>query len=459
VKVITGVHQPDAGEVLLAGQPIHPDSPLAAQKLGISTVYQEVNLCSNLSVAENIFIGRQPARLGAIDWRAMNRQAEEAMAKLNVKVAGDQILSSCSIAVQQMVAIARALLDTGTKILILDEPTSSLDPDEVQQLFKVIRQLRAGGLAVLFITHFLDQMYDICDRITILRNGVFEGEYLKEALPKMDLVTKMLGKELSEFSTTSAAGTVSSVPRDASADDSVLSVRGLGLAGSIAAFDLDIRAGDILGLAGLLGSGRTEMARLIFGIDPADQGETRIKGKKTKIHSPAHAMAAGLAFCSEDRKEEGILADLTVRENIILALQGQRGLWSYLPAKKQEEIADAFIKQLKIKTPGSSTEVKRLSGGNQQKVLLARALATDPSLLLLDEPTRGIDVGAKREIMELILRLSREGKSILFISSEFEEVLRCSNRIAVLKDKAKVAELTGTDMNEGTIMRTIAGVQ
>jgi simple sugar transport system ATP-binding protein len=458
VKVITGVHQPDAGEVLLAGQPIRPDSPLAAQKLGISTVYQEVNLCTNLSVAENIFIGRQPARLGAIDWSAMNHRAEEAMAKLNVKVSGGQILSSCSIAVQQMVAIARALHESGTKILILDEPTSSLDPDEVQQLFKVIRQLRSGGLAVLFITHFLDQMYDICDRITILRNGVFEGEYLKEDLPKMDLVTKMLGKELSEFSTTSP-GTVSAVSRETSEEDSVLSVRGLGLAGSISPFDLDIRAGDILGLAGLLGSGRTEMARLIFGIDPADQGETRVKGKKTKIHSPAHAMAAGLAFCSEDRKEEGILGDLTVRENIILALQGQRGLWSYLPAKKQEEIADAFIRQLKIKTPNSSTEVKRLSGGNQQKVLLARALATDPSLLLLDEPTRGIDVGAKREIMELILRLSREGKSILFISSEFEEVLRCSNRIAVLKDKAKVAELTGTEMNEGTIMRTIAGVQ
>jgi simple sugar transport system ATP-binding protein len=456
IKALTGVYRLGAGTVELAGEPIAPGSPLEAQRMGISTVYQEVNLCPNLTVAENIYIGRQPMRFGRIHWKRMNADAQAALAKLNIHIDVTQPLASYSVAVQQMVAIARALDESGAKILILDEPTSSLDPDEVQQLFKVIRQLRSEGLAVLFITHFLDQMYDISDRITILRNGVFEGEYLKKDLPKMELVARMLGKELSEFAATTAADAGTSVPRAADADDAVLSVRDLGLKGSIQPFSLDIRAGDILGLAGLLGSGRTEMARLIFGIDPADQGEVKVRGKKAKIHSPKQAMASGLAFCSEDRKEEGILAELTVRENIILALQGQRGLLRYLPAKKQEEIADAFIRQLKIKTPNSATEVKRLSGGNQQKVLLARALATDPTLLLLDEPTRGIDVGAKREIMELILRLSREGKSILFISSEFEEVLRCSNRIAVLKDKAKVAELTGTDMNEGTIMRTIA---
>jgi simple sugar transport system ATP-binding protein len=457
VKVITGVHTPDSGEILYDGNLIRPDSPLAAQKLGISTVYQEVNLCPNLSVAENIFIGNQPSHFGAIDWHTMNRRAEGAMSRLNVTVDGSQVLSTCSIAVQQMVAIARALDESGAKILILDEPTSSLDPDEVQQLFKVIRQLRSEGLAILFITHFLDQMYEISDRITVLKNGLFEGEYMTADLPKFQLVARMLGKELSEFSAENEGGAKSRSTREHSASDSVLSTKNLGLRGSIAPFDLDIRSGDVLGLAGLLGSGRTELARLIFGIDPADQGEISVKGKRTKIHSPKQAMAVGLAFCSEDRKEEGILAELTVRENIILALQGQKGVWRYLPAKKQEEIADAFIKQLKIKTPNSSTEVKRLSGGNQQKVLLARALATDPMLLILDEPTRGIDVGAKREIMELILGLSHEGKSILFISSEFEEVLRCSNRIAVLKDKVKVAELAGADMNEGTIMRTIAG--
>lgn len=457
VKVITGVHQPDSGDILVGGRAVHPDSPLAAQKLGISTVYQEVNLCPNLSVAENIFLGRQPRRWGAIDWSTMNRRAEAALARLNLAVPGSQILSTCSIAVQQMVAIVRALDESGARILVLDEPTSSLDPEEVQQLFRVIRQLRSEGLAILFITHFLDQMYDIADRITVLRNGCFEGEYAKADLPKMDLVAKMLGKELSEFSAADDTKVLVAA-RSGDADAATLSVRGLGLKGSVAPFDLDIHPGDVLGLAGLLGSGRTELARLLFGIDAADQGEIRVKGKRTKIQSPQQAMAAGLAFCSEDRKEEGILADLSVRENIVLALQGQRGLWGYLSPKKQEEIAEAYIRQLKIKTPDSSTEIRKLSGGNQQKVLLARALATNPLLLLLDEPTRGVDVGAKREIMELILRQSHEGKSILFISSEFEEVLRCSNRIAVLKDKVKVAELSGTDMTEGTIMRTIAGV-
>jgi len=452
VKVLTGVHKPDSGEIVLGGKAIRPESPLAAQKLGISTVYQEVNLCPNLSVAENIFIGKQPRTMGRIDWKTMNRQAEEVMRGLNITIDGNQSLASCSIAIQQMVAIARAL-GTESRILILDEPTSSLDEGEVDQLFQVIAQLKKEGLAILFITHFLDQMYRIADRVTILRNGVFEGEYKTSDLPKIDLVTRMLGKELSEFSSHKEGNEIKS----AAVREAVLGVKGLGLHGAIAPFDLDLLAGDVVGLAGLLGSGRTEMARLIFGIDQADQGEISVKGKKTKIHSPRHAMMAGMGFCSEDRKAEGILADLTVRENIILALQGRQGVLAYLTPKKQMEIADGFIKSLKIKTPSANTEVKRLSGGNQQKVLLARWLATNPSLLILDEPTRGIDVGAKFEIMELILNLSKQGMSVLFISSEFEEVVRCSQRIAVLKDKVKIAELTGADRTETHIMRTIAG--
>ncbi len=448
VKVLTGVHQPDDGEIVLTGNSIHPDSPLAAQKLGISTVYQEINLCSNLSVAENIFIGRQPKNAGFIDWKTMNRRAEEVMSGLNVKVAGTATLSSCSIAIQQMVAIARAI-DTDARILILDEPTSSLDEHEVDQLFLVVEKLRKDGMAVLFITHFLDQMYRIADRITILRNGVFEGEYLTAKLPRIELVTRMLGKELSEF--TQVTGATASEVRD-----EILKVENLGLKGSIAPFNLTMGAGDVVGVAGLLGSGRTEMARLIFGIDPADQGEVSIKGKKTKITSPRHALLAGMGFCSEDRKEEGILGDLSVRENIILALQGRQGAFASLSAKKQQQIADGFIAQLGIKTPNASTEVRRLSGGNQQKVLLARWLATQPRLLILDEPTRGIDVGAKREIMELILSLGNQGMALLFISSEFEELIRCSRRVAVLKDKVKFAELTGGEISESNIMRVIA---
>jgi galactofuranose transport system ATP-binding protein len=461
VKVLTGVYRQDSGEMLLEGKPIRPDSPLAAQKLGINTVYQEVNLCLNLSVAENIFIGKEPMKSGRIDWKAIERGAEEVLSRLNIRIDVSRTLSSYSIAIQQMVAIAR-VLDSSAKVLILDEPTSSLDDTEVEQLFKVIRKLRDEGLAILFITHFLDQTYEISDRITILKNGSFVGEYMADKLPKLDLITKMLGKELTEFKYTADAGAVRKAAVEAAAKSgaekgSALRVEGLGLLGSIAPFDLSLDSGEVLGLAGLLGSGRTEMARLLFGISGADQGEVFVKGRKASIGSPHGAMMAGLGFCSEDRKNEGVFAELSIRENIILALQAKRGTFRYLPKKKQLEIADALIESLGIKTPNANYEVRQLSGGNQQKVMLARWLATDPIILILDEPTRGIDVGAKLEIMEQILNLSRRGLSVIFISSEFEEVIRCSSRIAVLKDKAKIAELSGADMTESGILQTIAG--
>lgn len=457
IKVLTGVYKPNSGEMFLEGKQIKPDSTQAAQKLGISTVYQEVNLCPNLSVAENIFIGKEPMKFGRIDWKEMNRRSEEILKRLNIVIDVTQILSSYSIAIQQMVAIAR-VLDISAKILILDEPTSSLDESEAEQLFKVLRKLRDDGLAILFITHFLDQTYQISDRITILKNGMFGGEFKTEALPKLELIARMLGKELSEFSYTKKSEDRKKETAETSkVANTVLSIKGLGLKGSIAPFDLNLNEGEVLGLAGLLGSGRTEMARLIFGIDNSNQGETYIKGKKTTVNNPRNAMMAGMGYCSEDRKNEGILAELSIRENIILALQGRKGVFNYISPKKQTEIADSLIKSLGIKTPNMNNEVKQLSGGNQQKVMLARWLATNPIILILDEPTRGIDVGAKLEIMELILDLSTEGMGVIFISSEFEEVLRCSNRIAVLRDKVKIGELTGSDMNENSIMRTIAG--
>jgi simple sugar transport system ATP-binding protein len=457
VKVLTGVYRQDSGEMLLEGRPIRPDTPLAAQKLGINTVYQEVNLCLNLTVAENVFIGRQPMKFGRIDWKTMNRRTEEVLKRLNIGVDVTRILSSYSVAVQQMVAIAR-VLDSSAKVLILDEPTSSLDETEVGQLFKVIRKLRDEGMAILFITHFLDQTYQISDRITILKNGEFVGEYETAKLPKLDLIAKMLGKELSEFAYTSQDdGRKQAAVQAAAGKAAVLKVSELGLQGSIAPFDLSLMEGDVLGLAGLLGSGRTEMARLLFGIDSPDQGDVAINGKKAAISSPRNAMMAGLGFCSEDRKNEGIFAELSIRENIILALQARKGVFRYLTPKKQLVIADEMIKSLGIKTPSAKNAASQLSGGNQQKVLLARWLTTKPIILILDEPTRGIDVGAKLEIMELILNLSRQGLSVIFISSEFEEVLRCSNRIAVLRDKVKVAELSGEEMTESGIMRTIAG--
>jgi simple sugar transport system ATP-binding protein len=356
-----------------------------------------------------------------------------------------------------MVAIAR-VLDSSAKVLILDEPTSSLDESEVERLFQVIRKLRDEGLAILFITHFLDQTYQISDRITILKNGGFVGEYKTSDLPKLELVTRMLGKELSEFSY-SAKGAEARPPasQEKGKGTAVLSVKELGRQGSISPFDLELGAGEVLGLAGLLGSGRTEMARLIFGIDTADQGEIAVRGRTANFGSPRSAMLAGIGFCSEDRKNEGIFAELTIRENIILALQATRGILRYLSPKKQLELADRLIESLGVKTPNANNEVKQLSGGNQQKVMIARWLATHPIVLILDEPTRGIDVGAKLEIMEQILKLSREGLGVIFISSEFDELLRCSTRLIVLKDKAKIAELRSAEMTESGIMRTIAG--
>jgi simple sugar transport system ATP-binding protein len=456
VKVLTGVYKQDSGEMLLEGKALKPDSPLDAQKLGINTVYQEINLCLNLSVAENVFIGREPMRFGGIDWKAMNRQAEEVLKRLNINIDVTKILSSYSIAVQQMVAIAR-VLDSSAKVLILDEPTSSLDQSEVAQLFKVIRKLRHDGLAILFITHFLDQTYQISDRITILKNGEFVGEYKTENLPKLDLIAKMLGKELSEFSYTASGDEKTKISEEGKSANALLETKKLGLRNSIAPFDLTLNEYEILGLAGLLGSGRTETARLLFGIDNADEGEILIKGKKAAINSPRNAMMAGIGFCSEDRKEEGIFADLTIRENIILALQAKMGAFNFLSIKKQLDIADELIKTLGIVTPGANTEARQLSGGNQQKVMLARWLSINPVILILDEPTRGIDVGAKLEIMEQILNLSRKGLGVIFISSEFEEVIRCSTKISVLKDKVKIAELRGEEMTESNIMHVIAG--
>ena len=455
IKVLTGVYPADAGTIRLTGREIRPDSPQAAQALGIATVYQEVNLCPNLSVAENILAGRMPRRWGWIDWPAVRRLARASLEQLQIDADPDRILGEYPIAVQQMVAITRAV-GMDARILVLDEPTSSLDEVETGRLFALMRRLKERGVAILFITHFLDQTYAISDRITVLQNGLFCGEYRTAELPKLELIAKMLGKELSEFSyATEHAARKKEATTERKAPD-LLRVRHLGLRGSIAPFDLELGEGEVLGLAGLLGSGRTEMAKLIFGIDSADQGEVEVKGKKANIGSPRAAMKFGMGFCSEDRKNEGVFGELTVRENIVLALQVRRGMLKSIPYAKQLEIADELIASLKIKTPSAENVAFQLSGGNLQKVMLARWLATHPTVLILDEPTRGIDVGAKLEIMELILNLSKQGMGVIFISSEFEEVARCSGRIAVLKDHAKIGELSGQDVDERKIVRTIA---
>jgi simple sugar transport system ATP-binding protein len=453
IKVLTGVYPRDGGEILFEGRPFAVHSPHDAQQQGISTVYQEVNLVPNLSVAENLLLGRQPTRARLIDWAEMERRAEAILARLNLELDVNRLLGDYSIAIQQMVAIGRAL-EFESKILILDEPTSSLDTDEVQQLFTVMRKLRDEGQAILFVTHFLDQVYAVADRITVLRNGELVGEFETSRLPKVELVSKLLGKALHDLETVRKEK--EKEEQAARASEPVLRARHLGKDSVLQAFDLDVHPGEVVGVAGLLGSGRTELASLLFGIEKADQGEVTVNGRTVTLTNPLKALQAGVGLCPEDRKGEGIIEDLSVRENIVLALQVKQGWFKTLPRARQEELADRYIDLLGIKTPSADQAIKNLSGGNQQKVVVARWLAAQPSLLILDEPTRGIDVGAKAEIQKLVLSLSEQGMGVIFISSELDEVLRCADRIVVLRDRAKVGELSADHIDEQTVMRTIA---
>jgi len=455
IKILTGVERPDAGEMAFAGKHYEVHSPQHAQQMGISTVYQEVNLCPNLTVAENVLIGRAPMRWGVtIDWKTMNARAREILAGLDIHIDVTRPLASYSVAIQQMAAIARALDISSARVLILDEPTSSLTQRETAQLFEVMHKLRSDGIATVFITHFLDQVYEVSDRVTILRNGEVVGTYDPETLPRLELVSLMLGRSLTALDDVVAHKMET---RKHISEEAFLRAKGLGLTGAIEPFDLDLHKGEVVGLAGLLGSGRTELARLLFGIDRPDAGDLEIGGADVHDFSPAASIQRGVGLAPEDRGAEGIIGDLSVRENIILAVQADRGWLRHLGSREAGQIADRFIELLHIATPSADQPVKNLSGGNQQKVILARWLATDPQLLILDEPTRGIDVGTKADIQKLVLDLAEEGKSCVFISSELEEVLRTSHRIVVLRDRGKAAEMSG-EVDEKELMAAIAGV-
>ena len=438
IKVLTGVFPANAGDILLEGASVRPASPVAAQQLGISTVYQEVNLCPNLSVAENIYAGRYPRRGASqayrIDWTAVNERARTLLARIGLDLDVTRLLASYPVAVQQMVAIARAL-GVRSKVLILDEPTSSLDDDEVRKLFTVLRGLRDEGLAILFVTHFMNQVYAVSDRITVLRNGGWVGEWPVADLPAPALIAAMLGREL--------AAPRRRPPAAAATNDTPawLQARGLGQTAQLHPIDLRVRSGEVVGLAGLLGAGRTELARLLFGLETADRGSLTIDGRTVRFASPADAIAEGLALCPEERKTDGIVAELSVRENIALALQARLGLRKFLSPTEQTRLAERYVAALGIKTADVDTPIGLLSGGNQQKAVIARWLATEPRLLILDEPTRGIDVAAKQEIMEQILGLAAAGMAVIFISSEIAEVVRVADRIVVLRDRTGVGEL------------------
>ncbi|MFD4669095.1 sugar ABC transporter ATP-binding protein [Lentzea sp. NPDC058450] len=450
IKTLTGVHRPDSGRVVLAGAEVAFSSPGEAQHAGISTVYQEVNLCANLTVAENILLGREPRKLGGIDFPAMRRRASEVLSRIGVHIDPASSLGEHPIAVQQLVAIARAIA-VDCRVLVLDEPTSSLDAGEVAELFRIMRVLRDEGVAILFVSHFLDQVYEISDRMTVLRNGALVGEHLTADVDRRSLIAQMIGRDLGALEAIEDAA-----EKRTAHGPVLLQAAGLGRRGAIEPFDLDIRAGEVVGLAGLLGSGRTELARLLFGADRADTGRLSVDGRPLKLRGPRSAVAAGIAFSSEDRKGEGLVADLSIRDNLVLAMQAARGWTRPLPRRTKDQLVEKYLKALDIRPANPDALVRTLSGGNQQKVLLARWLVTEPRLLILDEPTRGIDVGAKAQIQQLVTTLAADGTAVLFISAELEEVVRIADRIVVLRDRRKIAELDGsTGVDE--VVELIAG--
>ena len=450
IKVLTGVYEKDAGSICIDGCPgeAHIHSPQQAQDLGISTVYQEITLCPNLTVAENMFIGRTHSRV--VRWKEYEKRATEILDNLGIPARASQELSRCSLAVQQMVAIARAV-DMNCKVLILDEPTSSLDDKEVAMLFKLMRDLKKRGVGIIFVTHFLEQVYEVSDRITVLRGGELVGEYEVSQLPQVQLVAKMMGKSLDDLAELEHIGQKSAVGEETVYEASELS------SSECRPFDFRIRRGEVNGFTCLLGSGRSESVRAIFGADQVTGGRIKVNGKPVHITKPHDAMKNGIGYLAENRRRDGIIADLSVRENLILALQVIQGMNHPVSRAKAEAFADEYIEALQIKTASQDTPIRNLSGGNQQKVILARWLLTHPQYLILDEPTRGIDVGTKLEIQKLVLKLAEEGMSVTFISSEIEEMLRTCSRLIVMRDRKIVGELSGDDLTQGQVMKTIAG--
>ena len=451
VKCLTGVYEKDSGEIRIDGkdEPVSIRSPQDAQNLGISTVYQEITLCPNLTVAENMFIGRGNYKF--INWRAQEKKADEILQRLNIPAKASQQLGTCSLAVQQMLAIARAV-DMECKVLILDEPTSSLDEREVALLFELMRDLKSRGVGIIFITHFLDQVYEICDRITVLRNGELVGEYEIKDMPQVELVSAMLGKAIDDISRLrEERGKYSGKV------EIVYEAEGLSSIEGVKPLDFAINKGEVNGFTGLLGSGRSESVRAIFAADRVTGGKVKVNGNEVKISKPKDAMECGIGYLPEDRKGDGIIQDLSVRDNLILAQQVLKGFWHPFKKAEAEKIADEYIKLLQVKTASQETPIKSLSGGNQQKVILARWLLTHPQYLILDEPTRGIDVGTKTEIQKQVLKLSKEGVAVTFISSEIQEMLNVCTRLVVMKDRNIVGELKDEQLTQSNIMKTIAG--
>lgn len=453
IKILTGAYIRDGGKVIFDGQEVEYRTPQQAQENGISTIYQEINLVPLRSVAENIMMGREPKRYGLLDWKKLNAEASRLLGQVGIELDVTKPLAEYNIAIQQMVAIARAV-SFKSKLVVMDEPTSSLDDHEVHILFETIRRLKAEGVSVIFITHRLDELFVICDRITIMRDGKTIETRDISSITKLELVSKMLGKELGQVRRKGATSfELKEVPSEAG---TVLELEQVQNSPVLQDISLDVRKGEIVGLAGLLGSGRSEAARVIFGADPVQSGQMKWDGKPVEFSSTRNAIDAGMGYCPEDRKAEGVVPFLSVRDNLTLAALPNLTRNGIINRDKQRQIVDQFIKMLGIKLSSPDQKVRELSGGNQQKVLLARWLCMNPQLLILDEPTRGIDVGAKGEIQKIISRLASEGVGVLMITSEMEEIVEGSHRVFVMRDRRTVAEFPHEEISQDAIMGVMA---
>jgi ribose transport system ATP-binding protein len=454
IKVFTGVYQPDGGELRYRGGPAAFGTPLDAQRAGISTIYQEVNLVPMMSVARNLLLGREPrGRFGVIDATAMYGEAERVLAGYGVETDVRRPLRTLGMGAQQMVALARAV-SVDAKVVIMDEPTSSLEPREVETLFGVIRRLRDTGIAVMYVSHRLDELYQVCDQVTVLRDGRLAHTGLLAELERLKLISLMLGRDLNEVR--SEGLTRFSRAHAGLNGEPVIEARGLTRRHVLEGVSVSVRPGEVVGLGGLLGAGRTETVKAIVGALPLDGGQVLVAGLPLRGGSTTAAIRAGVSLLPEDRKAEGIIPTLSVRENIALAALPSLGRAGVVSDAKIDRVVEIFMRRLRIKAASPYQLVSELSGGNQQKVLLARWLAVRPKVLLLDEPTRGIDVGAKAEVQALIDELAEEGLAVLLISSDLEELVEGADRILVLREGAVVGELSGDEVTEERIMATIA---
>ena len=452
IKILTGVYHHDEGSIVFDGEETVFKAPVEAQLKGISTIYQEVNLIPYMSVTENIFIGREPkTKYGTVDWKKANNDAKAILLNMGIDIDVRQPVHTYSTAIQQMVSIARAV-SMKAKLVVMDEPTSSLDDKEVEVLFRVISRLKGEGVSIIFVSHRLDEIYAVCDRITVLRDGAYIGTWSTSELTQNQLIAHMIGKTEEEVE----ALTKMKSSSDKSKKKVVIKLEGIRQGTRLENMSFELHEGEVLGMAGLLGSGRTETAKVIAGMTPPDEGSIVFESNRVTLKSPRNAIKCGIAICTENRKDDGIIPNMSVRENITIASLKKFSKFGFISKKLQDQVVNDFINKMGIKTPNPEQKIKYLSGGNQQKVLLARWLVRNPKLLVLDEPTRGIDVGAKAEIYAFIDELSKKGLSILLISSEFEELVHNADRIIVLRDGKKIGELTGSERTQDNIMKMIA---